>query len=411
MNRCFGAFVCAAFGCAIGMSACGSGPKELAPSAVAPRTTDVLSPPYLDPRFNTSDAEFADLPGWSGGDHAGAVLALRAHCSSIVPSDSRDDDAAPERDRAWVKACRAIVEAPVETLEDDQAAQFVLEAVFQPALLAGPTSDLGLVTAYYEPIIRVSREKTPVFSEPILAEPADLLVEHTTDAAGNPFDAVFQVLPTGDLGTYPDRESITETVSDEQVLAWGRRSDVTFLQIQGSGRLQFDDGYITRAAFAATNGLPYVSIARVMLDSGLLPQSNLSNEAVGQWLDGASPQDAAIVMNANPRYVFFRLEPLGDPKIGPVGNAGYPLRNGVSVAVDPEWHDYGALYWIAPEGRGAPAPQFALAQDKGAAIKGPLRADLFFGSGDQAGRAANRIQHEAEWWVMLPRPIPIGGAD
>ncbi len=377
-------------------------PREDAPAGVAPRVTDVSAPPRLDPRLQARAWTFDALPGWAAGDHAGAVEALAANCVEVTPSDPRDDGAAPERDWAWLSACRRVLTAVAHEDWSPNTSRDLLEEVFTPALLSGPLGDLGLVTAYYEPIIEVRRTPTEEFREPILGLPPDLVLIEYDPPRDGVREEVFRRTPSGDLTAYPERAVIRDGRTEAEVLAWGRVSDVVFLQIQGSGRLAFDDGEQVRAAFAGTNGLGYVSIARTLIDREVFPEHGASNQAVKAWLEGGDPATVDAVVDENPRYVFFKLESLGDPSLGPPGDAGFALRPKVSVAVDLDWHSYGALYWIAPEGPGAPAAQFGMAHDRGAAIRGPLRADLFFGTGPVVGLRASRVRHEAEWWVLLP---------
>jgi membrane-bound lytic murein transglycosylase A len=184
-------------------------------------------------------------------------------------------------------------------------------------------------------------------------------------------------------------------------VAYGRLSDVVFLQIQGSGQLAFPDGTRLRAAFAATNGRPYSSIARALADSGALPAGQATNANVKAWLDAAPPKEADRIVDRNERYVYFALEPAAER--GPRGAAGIPLTEHASIAVDPDWFAYGTLAWIASEGEGAAEPRLGVAQDTGAAITGPLRADLFMGSGEAAGEAAARVRSRARWWALTPR--------
>ena len=117
-----------------------------------------------------------------------------------------------------------------------------------------------------------------------------------------------------------------------------------------------------------------------------------------------APEDEVrSVLDSNPRYVFFKAENINDPAEGPKGSAQTPLLAGTSVAVDPRFNSLGAVFIIAPEGAGAPPAQLSVAQDTGGAIKGPLRADLFFGTGEDIGRQASLIKHRARWWALYPR--------
>ena len=179
-------------------------------------------------------------------------------------------------------------------------------------------------------------------------------------------------------------------------LAWMRPEDLFFLQIQGSGTLVFPDGARAKAAYAADNGRPFTAIARPMVERGLLAPGRASGDAIRAWLAAHAGPEAQAVMRLNPRYVFFALS--ADDGRQPAGAAGVPLPPGRALAVDPARHGYGELYWIdasAPALAGAfPAyRRLAVALDVGGAIKGEVRADLYMGRGELAGREAGRVRH------------------
>lgn len=414
-----GAF--AAVSVALALVACAGGPPEAPPEVAPLRLEEVEAPPSFHPTINAVAVPFAALPGWDQGDHAEAVLAYADTCARFAPADRRKDGLLPRGHAAWARTCRdagvlaqsfassAGEDAAATTAERAAAARGFFELNFQPFALAAPateteTSPSGVVTAYFEPIVDVRQQAIGPFDEPILARPADLVTRPR--AQGEP--VVLQRTAGGDLRPYPDRATIV--ASAREPLAWGRRSDVLFLQIQGSGRVRFADGQIVRAAWDGTNGKPYRSVAEQLMELGLLPRGIASNAGVKRWLDVAAPDVAAAVIARNPRYVFFKFEDIADPSEGPVGAAGARLRPGVSLAVDPAYHQYGALMWIAPEGRDAPAPRFGVAQDAGAAIKGPLRGDLFFGAGPEAGADAARVRHRAAWFGLAPRAVSAAAA-
>ena len=204
-----------------------------------------------------------------------------------------------------------------------------------------------------------------------------------------------------------DRAVIDQAPADG-VAAWMRPEDLFFMQIQGSGILVFPDGDRIRAAYAGDNGRPFVGIARPMIRDGLLPASGASGDGIRRWLAAHAGDTAAAVMQKNPRYVFFRL--VADTGAEPQGAAGVPLPAGRAIAMDSSHHDFGSLYWIdaeAPTLTGATAQyhRLAVALDTGGAIRGPIRADLYFGTGEEAGREAGRVKHV----LHLARLVPAEG--
>jgi membrane-bound lytic murein transglycosylase A len=208
---------------------------------------------------------------------------------------------------------------------------------------------------------------------------------------------------------YPPRAKITPQTAP--ILAWGEPGEVLSLQIQGSGRLVFEDGVQLRAAFAAHNGQKFASNAQELIRRGHLPPNGASMDAVKAWLRDANPQERREVLNANPRTVFFKLQPILDPNAGPLGGQGLPLEPNGSLAVDTAYHPYGVPIFLSAE-----APRVALsvdktlrrlviAQDTGGAIKGPIRGDLYWGTGPEAGIRAGRINHDTKFWVLLPKGL------
>jgi membrane-bound lytic murein transglycosylase A len=186
--------------------------------------------------------------------------------------------------------------------------------------------------------------------------------------------------------------------------------DLFFLQIQGSGVLDFPDGRRMRAVYAANNGQPFVGIASPMRTAGLLADNNTSGETIRAWLAEHRGPDADEIMRRNPRYIFFTLQPYDGKE--PSGAAGLPLTPGRALAVDPSKHEYGVLYWIngeAPALNGAfPAyRRLAMALDTGSAIKGEVRADLYLGTGEIAGAEAGRVRHRLKLYRLVPM---LGGA-
>lgn len=204
-----------------------------------------------------------------------------------------------------------------------------------------------------------------------------------------------------------DRATIDRAPA-EGITAWMRPEDLFFMQIQGSGILVFPDGDRVRAAYAGDNGKPFVGIARPMIRDGLLPSTGASGDGIRRWLAAHAGDVADAVMQKNPRYVFFRIGT--DNGAEPQGAAGIPLPAGRAIAMDSSHHDFGSLYWIdaeAPTLTGATAQYHRLAVDldTGGAIRGPIRADLYFGTGDEAGREAGRVKHV----LHLARLVPVDG--
>ena len=167
--------------------------------------------------------------------------------------------------------------------------------------------------------------------------------------------------------------------------------DAFFLQVQGSGRVQFaDTKEVVRIAYADQNGHPYRSIGRYLVDKGELTMDQASAQGIKAWL-AANPKRQQELLNANPGYVFFKEEKLT------------PQR---SVAVDPNFIPLGAPVFLSTThpSSNAPLQRMMVAQDTGGAIKNAVRADYFWGFGAEAGEKAGKMKQRGMLWVLLPKP-------
>ena len=369
------------------LTACATTPPPRPP---APRPAPRPAPP---PRPATAPAPrpperplaWEDLPGWRGEDHLQALKAVVAACRV-----SRDPDMAG--------ACARLDRRPPR---DSAAARAFIEENFQPRSLG----ELGLLTAYFAPSYEAREAPEGPFVAPVRPKPAalDLLL---AAALADPPPGPDTDPPSSTEPLLPDRAAI-ESMPADDALAWMRPEDLFFLQLQGSGVLVLPDGRRLKAAFAGSNGRPFVGIARVMRDQGQIDDAHSSGDAIRAWLSDHRGPEADAVMRANPRYAFFTLRP--DDGREPAGAAGVPLPPGRGLAVDPSRHAMGELFWIdasAPALSGAfPVyRRLGAALDTGAAIKGEVRADLYVGSGDTAGREAGRVRHVLRMYRLVPVP-------
>lgn len=353
-----------ALGLALAVAAC----AMPGPSPVSPESP-------VSPDSSHSGLSPATLPGWADEDHLAALDAWAETCHIA-------------RDPAYAGVCQA---ARLQPAGNTDAARRFLETWF----VVERGDSQGLLTAYFAPEYEARTYRTGPFDAPVLARPLDLVSEGAT---------VQQRRADGSLAPYPPRAAINETTTAP--LAWMRAEDLFFMQIQGSGYLTFENGTTARAAYAAHNGQTFVGIARPMTERGLLPANGTSGEAIRAWLAAHRGPEASEIMNLNPRYVFFRLEP--DDGRGPAGAAGVPLTAGRTIAVDPAYWSYGDLVWIdAPQGDLVGADRgyrgLVSALDTGGAIRGPVRADFYVGRGAQAGLQAGRVRHPLRMWRLTPR--------
>jgi membrane-bound lytic murein transglycosylase A len=208
---------------------------------------------------------------------------------------------------------------------------------------------------------------------------------------------------------YPKRADITPAPG--QVIGYANAADLYQLQVQGSGRIAYDDGSQERAAFASQNGYRWNSALGALSSSGQIQGASWANFRA--YVDANGPAVAHQALNADPSYVFFNDEAINDPSAGPKGAANVPLTALGSIAVDPAFHPYGALVFVDGQYNGAPFRRLLVAQDTGGAIRrGPMRGDVFFGTGDAAGAAAQTMNSPGvRWWTLVPRGVPIAELD
>ncbi len=342
--------------CAV-LAACATPPRPAAPPPARPFPPRPAPSAPQPPAKPARPVSWAAVPGWPGEDHLAALAAVDAACH--VGS-------------ALARPCADLRRYRPST--DAEAREF-FEAGFEPVAIPGE----GLLTAYFSPVYQARTAPGEAFTAP--------------------------VRPPSPEAARLDRAAI-EDLPPDNALAWMRPEDLFFLQIQGSGVLVLEDGRRRKASVAATNGLPFVPIARPMREQGLLAASNTSGDAIRAWLADHRGPEAQAVMRLNPRYVFFALRP--DDGREPAGAAGVPLPAGRALAVDPTRHAMGELFFIdatAPTLNGAfPAyRRVAAALDIGGAIKGEVRADLYIGRGDDAGREAGRVRHTLRLFRLVPR--------
>jgi len=359
-------------------------------------------------------AEFGVIAGFQDDDLLAAFRVFRASCAAIA-----DDKPELRRGKAASAALRRVAQAALGARVNDRAdAELFFRTHFAPHRIvprdAQGQAQRGFLTGYYEPIVAASTVRTDDFRTPILSRPADLLTLDPDQSQGALAGlAAARRKSDGGLEPYPDRAAIEDGALDGKVraIAWVRDPIERFLiQVQGSARLQWTNGDSARLTYDGRNGQPYTSIGRILVEDGHIPAAHMSLAALKQWVRAHGQDDGAAgarLMRRNRSFVFFRLDPLGDPMLGPIGAAGLPLTPLRSIAVDRTLWSYGLPFWIEADipwrsGAVSKFRSLMLAQDTGSAIVGPARADLFFGSGDEAGARAGDIRHAGDVIVLLP---------
>jgi membrane-bound lytic murein transglycosylase A len=327
---------------------------------------------------------YADLPGWAEDDILAALPALQKSCAVKK---------APE----WLAACDGL------TLAMDAAVfRAFLEARFTPHAVRDAKGETeGLFTGYYVPLLRGSYRRHAPYLTPLYARPPDLV---TVDLGAFKEElkgkSITGRVKDGKLVPYYTREQISKgALKKSPKLAFvDDAADAFFLHIQGSGVVAMEEGGTVRAGYAAQNGHPYTAIGKTLIERGELTKETVSMPAIRDWLE-KNPDEAQGLMNANPSYVFFR--PLDG---GAVGAEGVELTAGRSLAVDPKSVPYGAPVFLdAEDPDGGRIQRLMVAQDTGGAIRGAVRGDVFWGTGEVAADKAGKMKSKGRYFVLLPK--------
>ncbi|TNF71995.1 MAG: murein transglycosylase [Acidobacteria bacterium] len=378
--------------------------RQASPIAAAPAAVE-------PDRIVLEAVELADLPGWEEDLLAEALPALRRSCEVVngwtdADTDNGDTFGAALRLEHWQGICVRLGELGPG---DEEPLRALIASELRPYAVSNRGEPEGLFTGYYEPTLAGSRRPTERYRFPLYRRPPELVTVNLGDfredlrgrrLAGRVED--------GALSPYLDRFEIEAGgLADRELeLAWvDDPYDAFFLHVQGSGRVELEEGGFLRVGYAGQNGHPYFAIGRALVDSGVMTLEEVSLQSIRAWLE-ANPEEAPEVLAQNPSFVFFReLE-----EEGPVGSLGVVLTPERSLAVDSTFVPLGLPVWVdtaAPAGDpDAPDRAFRrlmVAQDTGGAIRGPVRGDIFWGPGQIAAHISGHMKHPGRLWLLLPR--------
>ncbi len=373
---------------------------EKAPPPEAPAPSEPSKPAAL-----LEPVGFEALPGWEVDAVAEALPALRRSCRRVLssPDDKAIGPAAlGGRVADWRPICEDLERLAVT---DDISARLFFESWFTPFLVSDQGETEGLFTGYYEAELRGDTRPNGRYRFPVYTRPADLISVNLGDfRADLEGERIVGRVDKSRLVPYFSRAEIENGALSGQKLEllWADDLvDVFFLHVQGSGRVRLPDGRVKRVGFAASNGLPFYAIGRAMIREKLL-DGDVSMQSIRTWLRD-NPDKAETLMHRNGRFIFFR-EIEGE---GPIGAQGVPLTAGRSLAVDPSHLPLGApvfldTTWPASD---RPLQRLLVAQDTGSAIKGVVRGDFFWGSGEPALAEAGRMKQKGRYFLLLPKSV------
>jgi membrane-bound lytic murein transglycosylase A len=377
------------------LAACSSpyrpGPATTAPTAPSPGPADSTAgrrpgdagaiPPALQRgKSRWVAARWTDLPGF-------------------------EDDALHEAWNAWVKSCERpgptfaplcgeVRRLSIASADEQRGWMMARLQPYRVESLQGSAD--GLLTSYYEPVLKASRQASGGYEVPLYRAPAAL---SSSPGSRKPW------FSRQEIDTLPEARAALQG----REIAWvADPIEAMSLHIQGSGRLQITEAdgsqRVVRVAYAASNEQPFRSILQWLQEQG-------EGRMVAPWVESTklwaakNPQRVQQLLWSNPRYTFFQEQPLSDfdAAAGPKGAQGVALTPGRSIAVDPSSIPYGTPVWLASRGSAATLQKLVLAQDTGSAIVGGVRADYFAGTGPQAGEFAARVNQPLQLWVLWPK--------
>jgi membrane-bound lytic murein transglycosylase A len=367
-------------------------------------------PPEQPAAVTLTPVDLAALPGWQADDLAEALPAWRASCGNILERPAAapiGPDGIAGTAAVWQPLCRAVLDLPAE---DSAVRRFVGDnfAAFRVAAgTAAGTEPGGLFTGYYEPELRGSRVPGDPFTVPLYRLPPDHvsvdLGRFDPDLSGK--NVVGRVVD-GRLVPYRPRAEIDAGAlagAGSELIWVDDTLDMFILHIQGSGVVVLPDGSRQRVGYAGNNGHRYASVGRWLIDNKELKPNEASWQGIRKWME-KNPARVPALFAVNPRYIFFR-EIEGD---GPIGAAGVALTPERSLAVDLRYLPLDVPMWLDAENPEKDAPRLQrlmLAQDTGSAIRGVVRGDFYWGTGDAALAKAGRMKSEGGYFLLLPKAL------
>lgn len=378
------------------------------PPIQLPDVAPVLEKSVVDPQIEKNPqakpqqfdllkpAKWQDLDGFMQDNLTAAWPAWLQSCSTLIKRP------------AWKTACKAATQLKQPShakVVDYYSTHFDVYRAHNE-----DDSKTGLITGYYQPLLKGSRKQSKRFPYPLYKEPEDLI---TVDLAETypelKYKRVRGKLNGKKLTPYATRAEIDKKPSPlaGNELIWiDDIIDVFFLQIQGSGVVQLENGKRVQVGYANQNGHAYQSIGRELINRGELTLAQASMRGIKNWARNHLNQ-LQDLLNTNPSYVFFRELPAGLP--GPLGALGVPITGERSIAVDKKFIPLGAPVFLSTTypNSSKPLKRLMMAQDTGGAIKGGVRADFFWGAGNQAGAKAGAMKQQGSIWVLLPKGMKM----
>ncbi|MEL7114576.1 MAG: MltA domain-containing protein [Pseudomonadota bacterium] len=318
-----------------------------------------LAGPAASQQVTYEVLEYSDLKGWKNDNHEAALEVFLNTCGDMKP---------PE----WRSLCNVAKAQP--------SARTFFELFFKPVLIED--GEPMLFTGYFEPELEGSRTRTSRYRYPLYKKPPEV-------RNGTTWLSRAEIETSGVL----NGRGLEIAWVDDPV-------EKFFLQIQGSGRVKLPDGSYLRVGYGGKNGHNYRSVGQELVRRGVYQPHQVSARVIQNWVK-RNPVAGQELLRHNPSYVFFREVSRVPADRGPLGAMNRSITSLRSVAVDPKFTPLGAPVWIE-KGGSTPMRRLMIAQDTGSAIKGAQRADIFYGTGDYAGRRAGETRDPGRMVVLMP---------
>lgn len=394
--------------CAILLSGC-SAVSDFCSATFDLRSKQAVEKEEKKPELRLTQVQFSDLDGWFEDDPSGAMDAFYRSCHVFAkkPAEREVSPNLPNGKAGFYAQWQEICNASHYLFEADSATvRHFFENWFEPYQVSSDDETEGLFTGYYESALNGSYTQNGVYKYPLHLRPDDLVMVYLgkfrDELKGQ---RIAGRIVNGQLVPYETRSDIIDGQmrhdEDYEFVYLDSPVDAFFLHIQGSGRINMDDGSVLRVGYDGQNGHPYYAIGRELIKRGHLTKETVSLQSIRAWLEN-NPDQADEIMNTNKSYVFFRK--LEGP--GPIGAQNVALTAGRSLAIDRSLIPFGLPVFLsaeAPKDEEEPVKRLLIAQDTGGAIRGAVRGDVFWGYGQRAEDLAGHMKSKGKYWLLLPK--------
>jgi len=353
-------------------------------------------------------AGFEELPGWQEADLQKSFQAFQKSCKVFLrqnPENTVGSNHINLKVKNWHPACE--VAKDLNPKHNAQLKQF-FETWFVPFQFIDAHPIEGLFTGYYSPLLKGSLKKSDKYPVPLYSLPSNLIKANLGDFSKDlKHWRIYGRIKGNNLIPYYTRKEINQGAIKKysKVIVWlDSRVDRQFLEIQGSGIVELENGKRIYLGYSGQNGAKYTSLAQVLIDKGKMTHDNASMQAIRRYIE-ENPHEKDPILNQNESFVFFHKQKVN----AAFGSQCVPLTAGVSLAVDPRWVPYGVPLWLNTTRPGhhsdeeKPMQRLMIAQDTGGAIRGPVRGDVYWGAGKEATFIAGHMKNKGYYWLLLPR--------